>query len=228
MHQKRLSAPKTIKVPRKDRTWLTSSSPGPHDKSSVPLIVVVRDLLGITDTGREARKAIRSGEILVDGVPRKDHRFPLGLFDVVSVPSMEKSYRILFDEQGRYVPKEIEDEKLKVYKITGKTMVRGGKEQLNLFDGSNLIASGYNVKDSILVEVPDKKIKDHLKFEEGAMVMITGGAHAGEMGKLKHYRVMKGPSTNLVTVEGSDKEYATIEDYVFVIGKDKPVIDLGV
>lgn len=228
MHQKRLSAPKTIKVPRKVRKWLTFPSPGPHDKNSVPLVIVVRDLLGIADTGKEARKAITSGEILVDGVPRKDHRFPLGLFDVVSVPSMETSYRILFDEQGRYIPKEVEDGKLKIYKITGKTVVRGGKEQLNLFDGSNFIASGYNVKDSILLEVPEKKIVDHLKFEEGALVMITGGVHAGEMGKLKKYRVMKGPSANLVTVEGKDKEYATIEDYVFVIGKDKPVIDLGV
>lgn len=228
MHQKRLSAPKTIKVPRKEKKWLTSASPGPHDKSSVPLIVVVRDLLGIADTGREAKKAITSGEVLVDGTPRKDHRFPLGLFDVVSVPSMEKGYRILFDEQGRYTPKEVEDDNLKVYKITGKTMVKGGKEQLNLFDGSNLIASGYNVKDSILVELPEKQIVDHLKFEEGALVMITGGTHAGEMGKLKKYRVMKGPSANLVTVEGEDKEYTTIEDYVFVIGKDRPVIDLGV
>ncbi|MFP3908329.1 MAG: 30S ribosomal protein S4e [Halobacteriota archaeon] len=228
MHQKRLSAPKTIKIPRKEKKWLTSSSPGPHDKSSVPLVVVVRDLLGIANTGREARKAISSGEILVDGVPRKDHRFSLGLFDVVSVPSLEKSYRILFDEQGRYTPKEIEDENLKVYKITGKTIVKGGKEQLNLFDGSNILASGYNVKDSVLLEIPEKKIVDHLKFEEGAMVMITGGSHAGEMGKLKKYRIMKGPSANLVTVEGEEKEYTTIEDYVFVIGKDKPVIDLGV
>lgn len=227
MHQKRISAPKTIKTSKKDRTWLSSASPGPHNKNSVPLVIVIRDLLGIADTGREARKAIKLGEILVDGVPRKDHRFPVALFDVVSIPSLEKSYRILFDEQGRYIPKEIEDKNLKVYKITGKTMIKGDKEQINLFDGSNILASGYNVKDSVLVEVPEKKVVDHLKFDEGAMVMITGGSHTGEMGKIKKYRVMKGPSSNLVTVEGENKEYTTIEDYVFVIGKDKPVIDLG-
>jgi small subunit ribosomal protein S4e len=228
MHRKRLSAPKTIKVSRKAKKWLVRTAPGPHNKNAVPLLVIVRDFLKLADTAREARRIIASGEFLVDGIPRKDYRFPLGLFDVLCIPKLNKSYRILFDEQGRYVPKEIEDDNLKLYKITGKTIVKGGKEQLNLYDGTNILASGYGVKDSILMEIPEKRIVDWLKFETNALVMITGGTHAGEMGKLKSYRIMRGTSPNLVTVESRDKEFTTIEDYVFVVGRDKPVIDLGV
>jgi small subunit ribosomal protein S4e len=229
MHQKRLSAPKTIKVPRKIKKWLVKTAPGPHNKNAVPLLIIVRDFLELADTAREARRIIAAGEILVDGVIRKDYRFPVGLFDVISIPKLGKSYRILFDEQGRYVPKEIEDDKLKLYKVTGKTMVRG-KVQLNLFDGTNLIATNeYRTKDSVLMEIPEKKIIDHLKFEEGALVMITGGTHAGEMGRIKQYKIVRSAAPNLVTIVG-EEEFTTIEDHVFVVGKkdSKPIIDLGV
>ncbi len=232
MHQKRLSAPKTYKIPRKVAKWVVKPSPGPHNKEAVPLLVVVRDFLGLADTAREARRVIAAGEILVDGVVRRDYKFPVGLFDVISIPKLDKSYRMLFDDKGRYVPKEVEDGNLKLYKIVNKTCVRGGKIQLNLFDGTNILASNeYKTKDSILLKIPEKEIVDHLAFEIGALVMITGGTHAGEIGKLKDYKVVRSSSPNLVTVEGEERDITTIEDYIFVVGKkgsDKPVIDLGI
>lgn len=232
MHQKRLSAPKTYKIPRKIYKWTVKPSPGPHNKEAVPLLIVVRDYLQLADNAREARRIIAAGEILVDGVPRKDYKFPVGLFDVIKIPKLNKSYRMVFDEKGRYVPIEIEDDNLKLYKIVNKTMVKGGKIQLNLFDGTNILGdNSFKTKDSILMEIPEKKIVDHLPFEIGALVMITGGTHAGEIGRVKDYKVIRSSSPNLVTVDIEGREITTIEDYVFVIGKkdsDKPVIDLGV
>ncbi len=232
MHQKRLSAPKTYKIPRKVAKWVVKPSPGPHNKEAIPLLIIVRDFLGLADTAREARRIIAAGEVLVDGVPRKDYKFPIGLFDVVSIPKLDKSYRILFDEKGRYVPKEIEDANLKLYKIVNKTVVKGGRIQLNLFDGTNVLGSNeFKTKDSILMKIPEKEIVDHLRFEEGALVMITGGSHAGEIGRIKEYKIVRSSAPNLVTVEGEERDITTIEDYIFVVGRkdsDKPVIDLGV
>lgn len=232
MHQKRLSAPKTYKIPRKIKKWIVKPSPGPHDKTAIPLLVVVRDHLGLADTGREARRIIASGNILVDGIVRKDYKFPVGLFDVISIPRMDLNYRIVFDERGRYVPIEVEDYDKKLYRINNKTMVKGGRIQLNLFDGTNILATNeFKTKDSILMKIPEKEIIQHLKFEEGALVMVTGGTHAGELGRLKSYKIVRSSSPNLVTIEIEGKEYTTIEDYVFVVGSKedkKPVIDLGV
>ncbi|ADB58398.1 30S ribosomal protein S4e [Archaeoglobus profundus] len=232
MHQKRLSAPKTYKIPRKIFKWTVKPSPGPHNKEAVPLLIVVRDYLQLADTAREARRIIASGEILVDGVPRKDYKFPVGLFDVIKIPKLNKSYRMVFDEKGRYVPIEIEDDNLKLYKIVNKTTIKGGRIQLNLFDGTNVLGdNSFKTKDSILMEIPEKKIVDYLPFEIGALVMITGGTHAGEIGRIKDYKIVRSSSPNLVTVEVEGRELTTIEDYVFVIGKkddEKPVIDLGV
>ncbi len=234
-HQKRLSAPKTWKIPRKTGgRWVVKPSPGPHNKEAVPLLLIVRDFLKLADTAREARRIIASGEILVDGVPRKDYKFPVGLFDVITIPKLEKSYRILFDEKGRYIPKEIDmsEAHLKLYKIVNKTTVKDGKIQLNLFDGTNILGSNeYKTKDSLLMRIPEKKIVDHLKFEEGALVMITGGGHAGTIGRIKEYKIVRSSAPNLVTVETEEKDITTIVDYIFVVGKkdsDKPVIDLGV
>jgi small subunit ribosomal protein S4e len=231
MHQKRLSAPRTVKIARKEKKWTVKTSPGPHDKGAVPLLVLVRDLLGLADTAREARRIISAGEILVDGKPRRDYKFPVGLFDVVTIPKIEKSYRILFDERGRYTPKEVEDADRKIYKITGKTLLKGGKVQLNLFDGTNILASNdFSTKDSLILKIPEKEILQHLRFEEGVLVMIIGGTHAGEIGRIKDYKIVRGSAPNLVTVEGEKRDITTIEDYVFVVGgKDtKPVIDLGI
>ncbi len=234
MHQKRLSAPKTLKIPRKVSKWVVKPSPGPHNKNAIPLLVLVRDLLNLADTGREARKIISAGEILVDGVPRKDYKFPVGLFDVVSIPKLNKNYRIVFDEKGRYIPIEIDsDYNLKLYKIVNKTIVKGGRIQLNLFDGTNILVDSneYKTKDSVLLEIPDKKIVDHLKFEKGALIMIIGGSHAGELGRVKDYKIIRSSAPNLVTVESDKGEITTIEDYIFVVGKkdsDKPIINLGV
>ncbi|WP_456368955.1 30S ribosomal protein S4e [Geoglobus sp.] len=232
MHQKRLSAPRTYKVPRKVKKWIVKPSPGPHDKNAVPLLVMVRDFLELADTAREARRVIAKGEILVDGIVRKNYKFPVGLFDIISVPKMDLNYRVVFDEKGRYVPIEVEDYDRKLYRINNKTIVKGGKVQLNLFDGTNILASNeYRTKDSILLRIPEKEILQHLKFEEGALVMVTGGTHAGEIGRLKSYNVVRGSSPNLVTIEIGGREYTTIEQYIFVVGSkddDKPVIDLGV
>ena len=194
------------------------------------MLVLVRDFLGLADTAREARKIISAGEVLVDGKPRKDYKFPVGLFDVITIPKIEKSYRILFDERGRYIPKEVEDADRKIYKITGKTLVKGGKVQLNLFDGTNILATNeFATKDSIVLKIPEKEIIEHLKFEEGVLVMIIGGTHAGEIGRIKDYKIVRGSAPNLVTVEGEERDITTIEDYVFVVGGkgDKPEIDLG-
>ena len=232
MHQKRLSAPKTYKIPRKVKKWIVKPSPGPHYKTAIPLLILVRDYLKLADTGREARRIIASGNILVDGIVRKDYKFPVGLFDVVSIPKMDLNYRIIFDENGRYVPIEVEDYDKKLYRINNKTMIRGGRIQLNLFDGTNILATNeYKTKDSILMKIPEKEILQHLKFEEGALVMVTGGTHAGEIGRLKSYKIVRSSAPNLVTIEVEGREYTTIEDYIFVVGSKedkKPVIDLGV
>ena len=86
-HQKRISVPKSWQISKKSRKWITSTRPGPHSKDqSVPLAVVLRDMLGIVDNRAEAKRVLSEGKVLVDGVVRKDVRFPVGIMDIITIP----------------------------------------------------------------------------------------------------------------------------------------------
>jgi small subunit ribosomal protein S4e len=229
-HQKRISVPKSWQTSKKSNKWITSTRPGPHNKQlSIPLGVALRDMLHVVDTRVEAKRVLSEGTILVDGIIRKDLRFPIGLLDVVSIPKMEQSYRVLLDRKGRLeLHKLAGTEASKLCKISGKTIIKGGKVQLNLNDGSNLIGSNdFKAKDSVILSVPDKKIIKHIKYEVGNLALIIGGKHTGKIGTIKGINTVRSSNSNTVQIAAEDEEFYTIEDYVVVVGTDKPEIKLG-
>jgi len=231
MHQKRMSMPTSWRVPKKTNKWITATSPGPHNKdSSLPLVVILRDMLGIVDNAKEAKTILLEKKVLVDGVARKSLKFPVGLFDVISVPAHNQYYRMLQDSKGRLYLNTIDEERaqFKVCRIMNKTTVRGGKTQLNLHDGTNILATeDYKTKDTIKVSLPDKKILQKLEYKVGNLAMITGGRHSGVVGTLSEITIIKSSKNNVVKISGTESDIETIENYVFIIGEDKPVIKLG-
>ncbi|MEM3193440.1 MAG: S4 domain-containing protein, partial [Candidatus Bathyarchaeia archaeon] len=67
-HLKREMTPTFWPIHRKKFVWALKPSPGPHPiERCIPLGVIVRDLLGLAETMREAKKIIAQGKILVDG-----------------------------------------------------------------------------------------------------------------------------------------------------------------
>ncbi|MDD6285200.1 30S ribosomal protein S4e [Candidatus Methanosphaera massiliense] len=229
-HLKRFKAPKTWPIHTKEEVWTTKTSAGPHAiTESIPLVMVLREILGLAENTREAKIILNNGDVLVDGVPRKDHRFPVGFMDVISIPKINKYYRILQDNKGALVLHEIEekDSTFKLVTIKNKTTVKGGKTQLNLEDGRNVITEeDYKTGDVLLLNIPDQTVSDSIKFEEGAIGLITGGKHIGETGKIDSINITKSSKSNTVLMETEEGSFLTLTKYVFVIGQDKPVISL--
>jgi small subunit ribosomal protein S4e len=228
-HQKRLAIPKSWKVGKKGYKWVSTTRPGPHSKArSLPLGIIIRDILKLVDNSREGKRILSEGKVLVDGIPRKDLRFPVGLFDVISLPLINETYRVLQDEKGRLTLYKLSETNVnKLCRINNKTILKGGKVQLNLNDGANILGSNeYSTKDSLILSVPDKKIIKHLKFKVGNLAMVVGGQHSGEIGTIKEIKEVKSSRHNTVAISG-ETDFETIEDYVFVIGEDKPEIRLG-
>ena len=156
-HLKRLAAPRAVRLHRKEKTWTIKSSPGPHPlEKSIPLGLIIRDYLGLCDTYREAKKAISSGDVLVDSVKRKNHKFPCGFMDVISIPKLKKNYRVLFDRKGKLtlVPISVKDAEWKLYRIENKTIIKGNKIQLNFHDGRNKLVK----KDVNWLELEKSKV----------------------------------------------------------------------
>ncbi|KZX17767.1 30S ribosomal protein S4e [Methanobrevibacter cuticularis] len=230
-HLKRYKAPKNWPIHPKENKWTVKPAAGPHAiEESLSLLIVVRDILGLADNSREAKRIINTGKVLVDGRARKDYKYPVGFMDVVQIPKTEETYRILPDTKGRLtlhpIPKG--NDGFKLCKITDKTTIKENKTQLNLHDGRNMIVDeSYSVGDVVSLNVPNQEITDNFKFEEGAMVLITGGKHTGEIGKINEVIINKSSNPNTVIVENDKKnEFLTLKDYAFVIGKDEPIISL--
>ncbi len=228
-HQKRISVPNSWQISKKSNKWITSTRPGPHNRlQSLPLAVVLRDMLGVVDNRAEAKRVLSEGKVLVDGVARKDLRFPVGLMDVISIPLNNAEYLILLNGKGRLVLNKLEDMGAnKLCRIENKTVIKGGNVQMNLNDGTNLNGSNdYNTKDSIILSLPDKEIVKHIKYEVGNLAMIIGGSHSGEIGTIKEINKVRSSKYNTVTISG-ETEFETIENYVFVVGEKEPEISLG-
>ena len=219
-HVKRIAAPKAVPVTdRKARTWIINTAPGPHPrKHAIPLAVLLRDIIGIVKDAREAGRALSRRAVLVDGKPRTDAKFPVGLMDVVSFAG--KNYRMVVDWKGRLVPLEITaaHANSKILRVVGKRTVQGGKIFLSFHDGRNL-AGDNNVKvgDSVIVSLPKAAMVKHLKSGNGARCLVSEGKHAGNIVRLKEIIQRKGSKPSEALVESDGGEFITVAKYLVVV-----------
>lgn len=231
LHLKRLASPRAWKIPKKSSTWVPKPIAGKHSaEHSIPLGVALRDYLGVVDTMTEAKRVIGNREILVDGRVATSHKVPVGLMDVVSVPKLQKHYRSVIDKHGRVALAEIGAQQAtwKLCRVQDKTVVSGGRLQLNLHDGRNVIVKEKNFKtgDVVKLAIPTQEIKGHYAFGQGMTALITGGAHVGEFAKVGTEETIRSPRPNLVNLTSGSDTYSTVKPYVFLVGKDKPEISL--
>lgn len=221
-HQKRLSAPTAWPVGRKTNVFTVKAGAGPHGEAGVPLLILLRDVLGYVDSAKEADYALSHDLVLVNGKPISDHHRPIGMFDIVAFTEREEYYRVFPDEGGRLALTEIDEEAAdsKLGKIVGKREVPGGDTQLTFHDGATLLvedASAYQTGDSLVIDNEDQSIVVHFPFEEGALVTAVDGTHAGEIGTVASIEVTPGSGSNTVTVETEDDSFETVAEYVVVI-----------
>jgi small subunit ribosomal protein S4e len=185
----------------------------------------LRDYLNVCDNNREAKIIINDGAVMIDQRVVRKPKTAVGLMDIISIPLMKMHMRTMLDDHGRiqFVPIKATEAKWKLLRIEGKTTVKGGKTQLNLHDGTNIL-SEEKVKtgDVIQVSLPGFKIKKVLEFKKGAQTLITGGAHVGSISKITGLEVTRSTKPNLVIY----KDFQTIKPYSFVVGDKKAMIAL--
>jgi len=242
-HLKRLAAPRIFPIPRKrpHGKYTVRIAPGPHPKHrSVPLAIILRDILGYAKNLREARKIVSRRLVYVDGRVVTDYRFPVGLLDVLYIDRIEKYWRVL-PYRKRLILHEIspEEAKYKIVKIIGKRYVKNGWIQLNLEDGRNIlfktdseekrreVLSKYRTWDALKISVPDQDILDHFKLEEESYGLILGGTHAGEHGHIVRITKQLMRKYSTVTIKNPMGTYiSTSLGYILVVGRDRPEISL--
>lgn len=222
-HLKRLNMPRSWALPRKTSVWVTRPTPGSHSlEMCMPLVMIVRDVLGLAKSVREVRTILHNKLVRIDGRIVKDPRIGVGLMDVLTLG--EQHFRCVLDQNGKLRYRQIaeSDAGWKVCRIEGKTTIKGGKTQLSLHDGRCIIvddANAYSSGDSLKISLPGQDIIEHLSFTDGCASYLIGGSHVGNIAYVKEYLVKRSSMSNEVNFEN----FGTIARHVFVVNDATPL-----
>ena len=219
-HLKRIFAPSTWPIARKGYTYIAKPSRGPHTlATSMPLNVILTQILKVVKTTREVRKILQNKFVLVNHKVCNDSKFPVGIMDVLTFVPLKKNYRMLFSETGKFTFQEISEaqSKLLFKQITGKTLLKKGVLQLNFGDGTNLLVDkdDYKVGDSLIFS--GGSLKKHLKLEKGCTIYLVGGTQTGKYGVLESVSKPAPHLPSLIHFTLGKETFSTIKEYAFVV-----------
>lgn len=224
-HLKRIAAPHTWNIKRKKHVWITRPNPGAHPLTQcVSLSTAMKEIIKCANTSKEVKTILHTKTVLVDGKQRKDSKLPVGLMDVISFPEIKETYRMLISPKGLIKAIEISgaETSIKPSKIIGKTSIKGGKTQLNLFDSRSIVLEKdnvqYHVGDTLILNLPKQEIKEHYKLEKGVSIFLTAGNHVGQIAKIEDI------TGNIIACKTEKESFTTAKKYAFVIGKETPII----
>ena len=227
---KRQMAPTFWGINRKEKRFVITVRPGSHPKNySIPTAVLLRDTLKKVKTLREAKSSIYGGKVKIDGVTQKSLHHSIGLMDVIELDGTTDVYRLV-PKQGHILqPIKIDsaEKSKKLAKVKSKTIIKGGKTQLGFHDGRTIITDmKANIDDTCLLQIPEQKILDVIKFEKNSQVIVTRGINTGRIGLVNEIKQGTFTLPKRISVIIDDNTVEIPITITMVVGKDKPIIQI--
>ena len=215
-HLKRLAAPKTWNVERKTTKFIKRPLPGKHSLKYAMTLNEFFKITGFAETKKDVVNILKSNEVLVDNKVVKEVKFNVGLMDIIAIPKEKLFFRISLSEKGLLNVVKIPEKEasLKLCKVLNKRMVSGGKIQLNLHDGRNIVYNKNDIKvgDSVLLDLNGNKIVEHIPLAPESKIMLVSGSKIGAIGVLKE---IKGDE---VVFETDGKLFHSVKKNVLCLG----------
>lgn len=211
-----------VPISRKGLKYVNHPGSGRHKHAqSMPLILLLRDILDIARDKREAKYLLSSGKILLEGRPVKDPSIPVGLMDIISIPEMKVAYQLVV-VHGHFMANPIPvGTDTKLCKIIGKKIIVGGKIQLALHDGRayriEREEDRFSVGDTMKIKFPQQTLAGFLKLEKGAKCYVYSGKHAGKTGVLELVLERAGSAPADVQLKVDGAQIITRKDYVLAV-----------
>jgi len=224
-HLMRLAAPKTWKIERKKTAFVTRPRPGAHAfQVGMPINLILKEVLALVSTSKETKHLLNEKKVLVNGKIVHDPRKLVGFMDILSISALDKHYRVSLSTKDYLTFVPISDTKNRVLRIKSKNTDKKNKQTLHLQDGSTMRSDlKCKVGDSVLLDEKNS-IKELIPLKEGSIVMLTGGFHIGNIGKVKSF--LNRGSVVLAEVESEGETFTTKKEFAFVLGKDKPLVQV--
>ncbi len=186
MHMKKTKMPITWPVPRKGKGKRFVAVPSHGGSKGISILFLLRDVLKIAKTRKEARHMTLNEMVKVNNKIRKDENFPVQVRGVLSLDRAKLNYQLeIVNKKFHLIEISAKDAETKIVKISGKKIIKGKGIQMNLDDGYNILSDKkFSVGDSIVLNTKNNKIVKILPLKKGAKVEIISGKHAGEKGEL--------------------------------------------
>ena len=200
MHLKRSNIPKFWQVPRKGTKYM--AVPSHNQAESIPMVIVVRDILGLAKNKKEVERMIKEKLVQINHKEIKETNYPLSLFDVLTFPHSKKNYRAILSEKRKMIFEEISDKEAetKIFKVLNKHLLPGKDVQVNLMHGINVNSKEkVSVGESVVLNLKEKKIIKVIPLEKGREAFIVEGKHAGNKGKIDDLVVRGGKNIAKIT-----------------------------
>jgi small subunit ribosomal protein S4e len=209
-HVNRQNIGKFWPIPRKGTKYLAVASH--NKKNSIPLVVIMREILGLVKTKKELQKAINEKMVKINGKEIRDVNYPMGLFDILSVGG--KDYQAGLSSNKKMVFEEVKGIKNKVVKIRGKKIIGKDKIQLNLMDGCNILSKEKaKVGDSAVISF-EGKLEKVIPMEKGNVGFVIEGKHAGHKGKIDNIVERGGKSLAQIIDEDKNKVNVWVKNVI--------------
>jgi len=215
MHIKRKTISKLWPVQRTGTKYMAVPSHNQHD--SIPLMIATRDMLGIVKSKKELKKLLNEKKIAINGRLIKETNYPLTLFDVLSIPSINKHYRATLTGKKMDISiiKDSESNQ-RIYKIIGEKQLAGKKVQINLTNGRNILSSEkMKTGDFVVLDNLKNKVLRTISLGKDVPVLIVKGKHIGKSGKIKE--IIKEGENTIGKIKSEEGEISTNIQNLFAI-----------
>lgn len=233
-HLKRVAAPHSWLMNKMGGNFAVRPAQGPHKlRESIPLQVVLRDKLNLALNGKEAQVILhqKEGLIRVDKKIRRNHKYPVGLMDVIEIPKMKKFYRVLYDQKARFTFVSINEQeaKFKLCKIQKKALGPNKITYLVTHDGRTIRFADKSIKigDTVKLNLEKNEVQDFIPMVAGNLAYCSDGNNRGRVGVIDHINKFDN-NFDLITIrDANNKVFTTRTNYIITIGhKDKSMITL--
>ncbi|ELA42857.1 uncharacterized protein VICG_00172 [Vittaforma corneae ATCC 50505] len=202
--------------------------PGPHSKElSIPLKYVIARFLRVANTAKEVDYIASSRMIAVNGKEITSIKFPVGLFDVVTILKTNQHFRLYFNANRKFKLHKIssDEAKVRISKVVSK-YTNDSIPMTHTKDGYNFKFADPSIKinDTVKIDIATNRIVGHLPFEAGKIGYVFSGPNAGRIGTIKY--IDRSPDGKEIAFlqDPREKPFSVSMDKVMVIGESNSLL----
>lgn len=229
-HLKRLAAPKSWSLKKTEGKYAPRPTPGPHKKDEcMPLNLILTKKIGIARSTKEIQFILKNKLIKVNGVKRTDPKFPVGLFDVITIGDSKKFYRLILNTCAKFSLIEIPetDKEFRIAKVTAKCLRKGNIPFVYTSQGTSHRFSNQEIELNDTVKINElNEIVDFIHFEEGKEAFLIKGKNAGCIGTIVSIEKRSNGHSLIKMIDSNNRVFSTTENFCIVIGSETRMLNL--